>query len=96
MRDNSSRNMYRFTELFQLKKYNERLYYMTLRDSVLNSLNGNLNDMLALFDYSLKLGFFEKAMDLAYDLPDEPSIQGDLGRMLQVNDYAEEAFVFLE
>ena len=90
------RNMYRFDDLYSLKKYNENLYYMVLRDSILHSLTGNLNDMIALFDYSLKLGFMEKAYDLAHSLPREPSLLGHIGRILQVNDYASEALEFLD
>ena len=96
MRSNPIRNMYRFDDLIGLKKYNEPLYYMVLRDSVLHSLTGNLNDMIALFDYSLKLGFVEKAMDLAYSLHKQPAISGYVGRILQVNGYAEEALEFLQ
>jgi hypothetical protein len=88
-------NMYRFDDLYGLKKYNENLYYMVLRDSVLHSM-GNLNEMIALFDFYLKLGFLEKALDLAYSLPRDPPIMGHIGRILQVNNYAEEALEFLD
>jgi anaerobic magnesium-protoporphyrin IX monomethyl ester cyclase len=90
------RNMYRFDNLYSLKKHNENLYYMVLRDSVLHSQSGNLNDIFALFDYNLKLGFMDKALELAYTLPREPSIMGHIGRILQVNDYAADAMEFLD
>ncbi len=96
MWSNPIRNMYRFDDLVGLKKYNEPLYYMVLRDSVLHSLTGNLNDMVALFDYSLKLGFVEKAMELAYSLHQQAALLGYIGRILQVNGYAEEALEFLQ
>jgi hypothetical protein len=57
---------------------------------------GNLNEMIALFDFYLKLGFLEKALDLAYSLPRDPPIMGHIGRILQVNNYAEEALEFLD
>jgi tetratricopeptide (TPR) repeat protein len=89
------KNMYRFTDLNGLKKYNEALYYMVLRDSVLHSLTGNLNDMIALFDYYLKLGFVEKALDVGHSFHREPSLLGHIGRILQVNGYAADALEFL-
>lgn len=89
-------NMYRFDDLIGLKKYNESLYYMVLRDSVLHSLKGNLNDMIALFDYSLKLGLVEKALDLGHSLPKDPHLIGHIGHILQVNGYPLEALDFLE
>ena len=89
------RNMYRFDDLFNLKKHNENLYYMVLRDSVLHSYTGNLPHMMALFNYYLKLGFTEKALDLAATLPDEPSVMGHAGRVLLANGLAEEALHYL-
>lgn len=89
------KNMYRFDDLVGLKKYNEALYYMVLRDSVLHSLTGNLNDMIALFDFYLKLGFVEKALDLGHSFHREPSLLGHIGRILQVNGYAADALDFL-
>ncbi len=89
------RNMYRFDDLFNLRKHNENLYYMVLRDSVLHSYTGNLPHMMALFNYYLKLGFTEKALDLAADLPDEVSVMGHVGRVLLANGLAEEALVYL-
>ncbi len=89
------RNMYRFDDLFNLKKHNENLYYMVLRDSVLHSYTGNLPHMMALFNYYLKLGFTEKALDLAATLPDEPSVMGHAGRVLLANGLAEEALEYL-
>lgn len=96
MYEQAHRNMYRFEDLFGLKKHNENLYYKVLRDSVLHSFTGNLTDSIALFNYYLKLGFKEKAMDLAFSLPDEPSITGHIGRILLVNNYPEEALDCLE
>lgn len=93
---NGRRNMYRFDDLIGLKKHNENLYYMVLRDSVLHSYTGNLTDIIALFNYCLKLGFQDKAMEIAYSLPDEPSTIGHIGKILQVNNYAGEALDFLE
>lgn len=92
----STRNMYRFDDLFNLKKHNENLYYMVLRDSVLHSYMGNLPHMMALFNYYLKLGFQEKALDLAYSLPQEASVQGHAGRVLLANELPEEALEFLQ
>ena len=88
-------NMYRFDQLIDVKKYNEVLYYMVLRDSVLHSMTGNLHDTLALFDYSLKLGFVDKALDLAHSLRQEESLYGHIGKMLQVNGLGEDALDFL-
>ena len=93
--EKAPRNMYRFDDLFNLKKHNENLYYMVLRDSVLHSYTGNLPHMMALFNYYLKLGFTEKALDLAATLPDEPSVMGHAGRMLLANGLAEEALGYL-
>lgn len=95
LRENNHRNMYRFDQLVNVKKYNEALYYMVLRDSVLHSMTGNMNDMLALFDYYLKLGFYEKALDLAHSLRQEESLYSHIGKMLQVNGLGEDALDFL-
>ncbi|MBU0945136.1 MAG: radical SAM protein [Proteobacteria bacterium] len=96
MAKKSPRNMFRFDDLFNLKKYNENLYFMVLRDSVLHSYTGNLPHLMALFNYYLKLGFQEKALDLAYSLPQEPSVLGHAGRVLLANDLPEEALEFLQ
>lgn len=93
---NPPRNMFRFDDLFNLKKHNENLYFMVLRDSVLHSYTGNLPHLMALFNYYLKLGFKEKALDLAYALPQEPSVLGHAGRVLLANELPEEALEFLE
>ena len=87
--------MYRFHDLINLKIHNENLYYMVLRDSVLHSFTGNLTDMMALFNYYLKLGFTDKALDLAYSMPRESSVLGHIGRMLLANELPEEALEFL-
>ncbi len=89
------KNMYRFDDLVHLKIHNENLYYMVLRDSILHSFSGNLNDMVNLLNYYLKLGFMEKAMDIAYSFPREPLIMGHVGRILQTNGRPEEAIEFL-
>ncbi|MCB2181748.1 MAG: radical SAM protein [Desulfobulbaceae bacterium] len=94
--EKTPRNMYRFDDLFNLKKHNENLYYMVLRDSLLHSYTGNLPHVMALFNYYLKLGFKEKALDLTYSLPQEPSVMGHAGRVLLANELAEEALEFLE
>jgi hypothetical protein len=91
----ATKNMYRFDDLIHLKIHNENLYYMVLRDSVLHSFSGNINDMVSLLDYYLKLGFMEKAMDIAYSFPREPLIMGHIGRVLQINGCPEEAIDFL-
>ena len=96
MHELARRNMYRFDDLFGLKKHNENLYYKVLRDSVLHSFTGNLTDCIALFNYYLKLGFKEKAMEIAHSLPDEPSVIGHIGRIFLVNNYPDEALDFLE
>ncbi|MBU1233949.1 MAG: radical SAM protein [Proteobacteria bacterium] len=90
------RNMFRFEDLFNLKKHNKNLYFMVLRDSVLHSYTGNLPHLMALFNYYLKLGFKEKALDLAYSLPQEPSVLGHAGRVLLANELPEEALEFLQ
>ncbi len=92
----SPRNMFRFDDLFNLKKHNNNLYFMVLRDSVLHSYTGNLPHVMALFNYYLKLGFKEKALDLAYSLPQGPSVLGHAGRVLLANELPEEALEFLE
>lgn len=96
MMHNHANNKYRFDDLLNVKKHNEPLYYMVLRDSVLHSLTGNLNDMIALFDYYLKLGFFEKALDLVHSLHFESSLIGHIGKILQINGHGEEALDFLD
>ncbi len=89
------RNKYRFNDLFNLKKHNENLYYMVLRDSILHSHTGNLPHMMALFNFYLKLGFKENALELAYSLPHEPSVMVHAGRVLLANDFPEEALEFM-
>ncbi|MFC1837534.1 radical SAM protein [Thermodesulfobacteriota bacterium] len=88
-------NMFRFDDLPGLAKHNENLYYMVLRDSVLHSYTGNLTPIIAIFSYYLKLGFLDKAMEIAHSLPDEPSVTGHIGKIFLVNNYIEEALDFL-
>jgi len=90
------RNMYRFHDLINVKKHNENLYYMVLRDSTLHSFTGNLTHMMDLFNFYLKLGFREKALDIAYATPQEPSIRGHIGRVLLANELPGEAMEFLD
>jgi radical SAM superfamily enzyme YgiQ (UPF0313 family) len=96
LRDQPPHNMYRFDDLVGLQKYNENLYYMVLRDAVLHSRNGNLNNLLALFNYYLKLGFIDKALEIAHTLPDEASVMGHVGRVFLGNGRAAAALDFLE
>jgi radical SAM superfamily enzyme YgiQ (UPF0313 family) len=96
MLQQARRNMYRFDDLVGLSQNNENLYYMVLRDSVLHSYTGNLTHIVALFNYCLKLGFYDQAMEIAYMLPDQPSVSGHIGRILLVNNYVDEALDFLE
>lgn len=96
MYEQTYRNMYRFDDLFGLKTHNENLYYKVLRDSVLHTFTGNLTDSIALFNYYLKLGFIDKAQDLAHSLPNEPSITGHIGRIFLVNNHLDEAVDCLE
>ena len=88
--------MYRFDDLVGLSLHNENLYYMVLRDSVLHSYDGNLTNIIALFTFFLKVGFYEDAMEIAHSLPAEPSVSSHIGRILLVNNYVDEALDFLE
>ncbi len=95
MGQKAPRNMYRFDDLVHLKIHNENLYYMVLRDSILHSFSGNINDMVSLCNYYLKLDFRKKAMNIAHSFPQEPLIMGHVGRILQTNGRSEEAIEFL-
>ncbi|GAB4336554.1 MAG: hypothetical protein Kow0089_06950 [Desulfobulbaceae bacterium] len=96
LRATGRRNMYRIDDLPGLKTHNENLYYMVLRDSVLHTYTGNLTDSIALFSFLLKLGFVDQAMDLAWSLPDEPSIIAHVGKILLVNNHPQKALEFLD
>ena len=63
------RNKYWFSDLAGLKKHNERLYYLVLRDIIFRDLHQDINDFFALLNFKLKLGFREEASSMSAALP---------------------------
>lgn len=85
------RNKYRFSDLAGLKRHNERLYYLVLRDTVFRDLHHEINDFFALFNFKLKLGFREEARAMCATLPPGSEPARYAGRLLMNSGQAEEA-----
>jgi anaerobic magnesium-protoporphyrin IX monomethyl ester cyclase len=85
------RNKYRFSDLTGLRKHNERLYYLVLRDMIFRDLHHEINDFFALLNFKLKLGFLEEARVMWATLPPGSEPARYAGRLLLTSGRAEEA-----
>lgn len=90
------RNVYRLHDLEVLRKRNEKLYYFALRDHSMRGLVQDMTNYLSLLNFYLRLGFFDKAMEMVALLPQDRSLHGHAGRILLINGLAKEALPLLE
>ncbi|MBI5557843.1 MAG: radical SAM protein [Deltaproteobacteria bacterium] len=93
--ENPPRNIYRFNDLAGLRKQNENLYYLTLRDSVPWKLTQEMTDFLSLLNFYLKLGLREQANDLLDLLPPDGSMHEHAGRILLTANQPEKTLAIL-
>ncbi|MEW6288351.1 MAG: radical SAM protein [Thermodesulfobacteriota bacterium] len=93
--DNPPQNIYRFNDLDGLRKQNENLYYMVLKDSLPQKLMGEMTDFLSLLNFYLKLGFRHQAEPLLDLLPRNDSTMEHTGRILLANSWPEKAYEIL-
>jgi hypothetical protein len=93
--ENPPRNIYRFNDLAGLRKQNENLYYLTLRDSVPWKLTQEMTDFLSLLNFYLKLGLQEQASGLLDLLPPDGSMHEHAGRILLAGNQPEKTLAIL-
>jgi len=89
------RNIYRLMDTVGLRQYNENLYYMVLRDTVLHSLTEDVVDYLNLINFYLKLGFIDLGLSLAYHLPQDSMLLGHVAHILRINGLPQKALDIL-
>ncbi len=84
-------NIYRLQDLPSLQEHSEKLYYLVLKETSLFALSREMTDYLNLLGFYLKLGFQQRALDMAGRLPPEPGLTVHLARLLRSSGLAEEA-----
>ena len=89
------RNKYRFSDLAGLKKHNERLYYLVLREMVFRDLHHEINDFFALLNFTLKLGLREEARAMYQAMPPGSEAARYAARLLLASGQAAEAIPLL-
>lgn len=89
------RNKYRFFDLSGLRKHNERLYYLVLRDMVFRDLHQEMTDFFSLLNFRLKLGFGEEARAMCAILRPGSEAARYAGRVLLASGQAKEALALL-
>ncbi len=89
-------NKYRFTDLQSLRENNEKLYYMVLRDTSMRGVTQDMTDYLTLVNFYLKLGFFDKAWEMAGVLPEEPGMRNHASKIYLANGRAREALSLID
>jgi anaerobic magnesium-protoporphyrin IX monomethyl ester cyclase len=89
------RNRYRFSDLEGLRRHNERLYYLVLRDTLFRDLHQEMTDFLALLKFRLQLGFREEALAMVAALAPESEAASYAGRFLLTANMAQEAIAIL-
>ncbi|MFZ5766697.1 MAG: radical SAM protein [Thermodesulfobacteriota bacterium] len=89
------RNIYRFNDLDGLRRQNDNLHYLALRDSVPWKLTQEMTDFLSLLNYYLRLGFRDKADALLDLLPPDAASHEHAGRILLANNRPEAAVELL-
>ncbi len=90
------RNIYRLQDLPSLQQYSEKLYYLVLRETSLPALSREITDYLNLFGFYIKLGFRQRALDMAGRIPMEPGLAGHMAKLLRSGGMAEEALEVVE
>jgi hypothetical protein len=93
--DNAPQNIYRFNDLEGLRKQNENLYYMVLKDSLPQKLIHEMTDFLRLINFYLKLGFRQQAEPLLDLLPRNGSTLEHAGRIMLADSWPEKAYEIL-
>ncbi|MFH1214966.1 MAG: radical SAM protein [Pseudomonadota bacterium] len=83
--EQAPRNIYRFNDLEGLRRQNENLYYLALKDSVAFKLTHEMTDFLSLINFYQRLGFREKADSLLALLPPDGSMHEHAARILLAN-----------
>ncbi len=95
LQENAPQNIYRFNNLEGVRKQNENLYYLVLRDSLPQKLMQEMTDYLSLVNFYLRLGFRDRAEPLVDLLPGDPSTLEHAGRILLANNWPEKAHEIL-
>lgn len=90
-----AQNKYHFTDTEGLRKHNENLYYMVLRDTTMRGLSDDLGDYLNLIDFYLKLGFIKPGLSLADSLLKNPAVLGYVAHIFRMNGLPQEALEVL-
>jgi len=93
--DKPPQNIYRFNDLEELRKQNETMYYMVLKDSLPQKLIQEMTDFLSLINFYLKLGFRQQAEPLLDLLPRNGSTLEHAGRILLADSWPEKAYELL-
>jgi len=93
--DHPPQNTYRFNDLDGLRKQNEKLYYLALKDSLPQKLMGEMTDFLNLMNFYLRLGFRHQAQPLLDLLPRNGSTLEHAGRILLANSWPEKVYEIL-
>ncbi|MFZ5769912.1 MAG: radical SAM protein [Thermodesulfobacteriota bacterium] len=93
--DNPPRNIYRFNDLEGLRKQNENLYYLVLKDTLPQKLVQEMTDFLSLINFYLKLGFRQQAEQLLDLLPRNGATLEHAGRIVLANGWPEMAYEML-
>jgi anaerobic magnesium-protoporphyrin IX monomethyl ester cyclase len=89
------RNKYRLFDLAGLRKHNERLYYLVLRDLVFRDLHQEMTDFLSLLKFKLQLGCRQEARAMWAILAPGSEAARYAGRILLTAGQAEEAIGLL-
>jgi anaerobic magnesium-protoporphyrin IX monomethyl ester cyclase len=89
------KNKYHFTDTEGLRKHNEKLYYLVLRDTTMRGLSDDLGDYLNLIDFYLKLGFTDRGLALADNLLRNPALLGYVAHILRINGLPQKALEVL-
>lgn len=80
--EQAPRNIYRFNDLDGLRRWNENLYYLALRESVPWKLTQEMTDFLGLINFYMRLGFRDKGDSLLELLPADGSMHEHAARIL--------------
>ena len=94
VRERQPTNIYRLTDLYALRKNNENLYYLVLRDSVLRGPE-TVTDYIKFLSFNVKLGFVEKALLMVKGLQEGTELMDHAGRIFLANGGADKAYEFL-
>ncbi len=91
------RNIYRIQDIPSLQEHNENLYYLVLRETSLSALTReSMTDYLNLMGMYARLGFAERALDMAAHLPADPGLAVHVARIFRASSLAERALDVLE